>query len=192
MTGDPNPSASTSAPGPHRASRPIAPNGPAPPAARPASLAVPPTWAGRTGRIGYVAKMFPRISETFILDEVLAMRRNGIPVKVYSVLPPVRDARTHAAALALVPDVEVLSPAPPRGIALTLRELAECFRARPLRAAIYLARAVFSSAPRRRLRRLGEVAHPVACLRRDRIAHVHAAWAHTPANIVRMACPLTD
>src|SRR2546422_5861456 len=70
--------------------------------------AEPPGWDGRIGCLGYVAKMFPRISETFILDEILALKRSGIPVKIYSLLPPVRDERVHPEALALLPEVDFL------------------------------------------------------------------------------------
>ena len=52
------------------------------------------------GHLGYVVKMFPRISETFILREIRALRREGVPVRVYSLLPPDRDARSHPEARA--------------------------------------------------------------------------------------------
>src|SRR5262245_22909577 len=147
-----------------------------------------PAWNGRTGQIGYVAKMFPRISETFILDEILALRRNGVPVRIYSVLPASRDARVHPEAAQLLPEVEVLSPVPAVPARVVAAELALCFATRPIRVAVYAARALISFHPLRRLRRLRETAHLVACMRRDRIVHVHAAWAHTPANVTRMAC----
>src|SRR5262249_42340456 len=147
-----------------------------------------PSWRGGTGRLGYVAKMSPRLSETFILDEILALRRNGIPVKVYSLLPPVRDALVHPEAQSLASEVEVLSPLVPRSSLLSWRELATCFRMRPIRTAYYVARVVATVHPRVKLRRLREAVHLACCLRRDRIAHVHAAWAHTPATVVRMAC----
>ena len=147
-----------------------------------------PAWRGCTGRLGYVAKMFPRLSETFILDEILALRRNGVPVKVYSLLPPVRDARVHPEAAGVASDVEVLSPQTRDRPLRALRELAACFRLRPLRTAIYVARVAVSGHPLRSMRRVREAARLACCLRRDRIAHVHAAWAHTPATVVRMAC----
>ena len=144
-------------------------------------------WSGRTGRIGYVAKMFPRISETFILDEILALKRIGAPVRIYSELPATRDGRVHPVALELAADVEVLSPEGRPRVSTVVREFAACFRARPLRMTLYLVRALTSAAPGRRLRRLREAAHLACCLRRDCIVHVHAAWAHTPATVVRMA-----
>jgi len=63
------------------------------------------------GTLAYVTKMFPRISETFVLNEVLALRRAGVPLRLYSVLPPVRDRRTHPEAEALAAETIVL-PSP--------------------------------------------------------------------------------
>ena len=39
-------------------------------------------------RIGYVLKKFPRFSETFILNEILELERQGVEVEIFSVQPP--------------------------------------------------------------------------------------------------------
>ena len=36
----------------------------------------------RAGNLAFVAKVFPRLSETFVSNEVLALRRAGVPVRV--------------------------------------------------------------------------------------------------------------
>lgn len=46
-------------------------------------------------RIGYVLKMYPRFSETFILTEMLALEAAGTDLAVYSLRHPV-DGRFHA------------------------------------------------------------------------------------------------
>lgn len=46
-------------------------------------------------RIGYVLKMYPRFSETFIVSEILAREAAGEQIVVYSLRPPV-DTRFHA------------------------------------------------------------------------------------------------
>jgi colanic acid/amylovoran biosynthesis glycosyltransferase len=46
-------------------------------------------------KVGYVVKKFPRLSETFILDEVLALQEAGVKVGIHSLLPPT-DGRFHA------------------------------------------------------------------------------------------------
>jgi colanic acid/amylovoran biosynthesis glycosyltransferase len=51
-------------------------------------------------RVGYVLKMYPRFSETFIVTEVLAQEAAGTQVDIFSLRPPV-DARFHAALAAV-------------------------------------------------------------------------------------------
>ncbi|SEE95451.1 glycosyltransferase [Ruania alba] len=47
-------------------------------------------------RIGYVLKMYPRFSETFILNEVLALEDLGVDLEIFSLRPPA-DGRFHEA-----------------------------------------------------------------------------------------------
>lgn len=46
-------------------------------------------------RIGYVLKMYPRFSETFILTEILSMEQAGHDLEIFSLRPPA-DGRFHA------------------------------------------------------------------------------------------------
>src|SRR5437016_9519379 len=48
-------------------------------------------------RIGLVLKMFPRLSETFILNEVLELEKQGVPLHIFSLKPP-SDTVLHAQA----------------------------------------------------------------------------------------------
>jgi colanic acid/amylovoran biosynthesis glycosyltransferase len=45
--------------------------------------------------IGYVLKMYPRFSETFVLNEILELERGGLHVRVFSLVKP-DDGRFHA------------------------------------------------------------------------------------------------
>ncbi|HET9872416.1 MAG TPA: glycosyltransferase [Propionibacteriaceae bacterium] len=47
------------------------------------------------GRVGYVLKMYPRFSETFILTELLQLQSLGVDVEIFSLRPPT-DGRFHA------------------------------------------------------------------------------------------------
>ncbi len=40
-------------------------------------------------RVGYVVKRYPRYSETFIVNEILAHERAGFPVEIFALRPPV-------------------------------------------------------------------------------------------------------
>jgi glycosyltransferase involved in cell wall biosynthesis len=46
-------------------------------------------------RVGYVLKMFPRLSETFVLNEILELERRGAEVSTFSLMYP-NDGRFHA------------------------------------------------------------------------------------------------
>ncbi len=45
--------------------------------------------------VGYVLKMYPRFSETFVLNEILELERQGVEVRIFSLLKP-DDGRFHA------------------------------------------------------------------------------------------------
>lgn len=45
--------------------------------------------------VGYVLKMFPRLSETFVVNEIVARERAGERIEIAALRPP-RDARFHA------------------------------------------------------------------------------------------------
>lgn len=55
-----------------------------------------PAEAGQ--RIGYVLKKFPRLSETFVLNEILGVERSGHQVTVFSLRPPDDEPRHSAMA----------------------------------------------------------------------------------------------
>ena len=47
----------------------------------------------RLRRIAYVVKMFPKLSETFIANEIIALQGRGLEVRVLSLLPPAEGLR---------------------------------------------------------------------------------------------------
>lgn len=46
-------------------------------------------------RIAYILKMYPRFSETFIVNEILELERQGVDIRIYSLRKP-DDGRFHA------------------------------------------------------------------------------------------------
>ena len=54
---------------------------------------------GPRPKIGYVLKRFPRLSETFILNELLELRRQGALVEVFSLLKPPEETRHELLAM---------------------------------------------------------------------------------------------
>lgn len=67
--------------------------------------------ADRALRIGYIVKRFPRFSETFILNEILALEALGIHVEVFSLLDPPDEPR-HARLADLRAQVTRLAETP--------------------------------------------------------------------------------
>jgi colanic acid/amylovoran biosynthesis glycosyltransferase len=64
--------------------------------------------AGRpAGRVGYVVKVYPRFSETFVVTELLEMQRLGVDLEVFSLRPPT-DGRFHASLAELRASVTYL------------------------------------------------------------------------------------
>lgn len=45
------------------------------------------------GKVGYVLRRFPRLSQTFILSEVLELERRGVPLEIFSLLEPLQEPR---------------------------------------------------------------------------------------------------
>ena len=141
-------------------------------------------------RVAVVLKGYPRLSETFIAQELLGLERGGLPLEIWSLRRPTDTARhpMHAqirAPVAYLP--EYLRDAPLRvlaGLAAALR--------RPRFAALL---AVFARDLRRdptasRLRRLGQALVLARELPAD-IAHIHVHFLHTPASVARYAALLT-
>lgn len=59
-------------------------------------------------RVGYVLRAFPRLSETFILNEILSLRAIGVDVRI-AALEQVEGGRRHPEAERLMPEVTWLS-----------------------------------------------------------------------------------
>ena len=67
--------------------------------------------ANNAPRVGYVLQMYPRISETFILSEILAHEADGVDLEIFSLRAPT-NGRFHS-ALARVRALVTYLPARP-------------------------------------------------------------------------------
>jgi len=68
-----------------------------------------------TPRVGYLLKKFPRLSETFILNEILELQRQGLDVHVLSLYMP-DDGRFHSAVAELVHPITYVPELGPRDL----------------------------------------------------------------------------
>ena len=144
----------------------------------------------RAGRIAVVLKGYPRLSETFIAQEILALERRGLPLEIWSLRRPTDRARhpMHgqiAAPVAYLP--EYLHEAPLR----VMRGLGNALRRPTLPALLALFARDFRRDPSAsRLRRLGQA----LVLARElpaAVTHIHVHFLHTPASVARYAALLT-
>ena len=137
----------------------------------------------------FVLKGYPRLSETFIAEEILGLERRGFDIRIVALRRPTDD-RTHPvhaevrAPIAYLP--EYLHEAP-------LRVLAAWWRVRR-RPGYRAARRQFlrdlpRDPTRNRVRRFGQ-----ALVLADELppgtSHLHAHFIHTPASVVAYASPM--
>lgn len=135
-------------------------------------------------RIGYVLKMYPRLSETFIVNEILAHERAGLAIDIFSLRPPV-DGRFHEMLGRVKADVTWLPSLRIRGSELwdALRDAArqfprlwdiltsdETIESGDLHQALFVAREV----------------------RKRGLTHLHAHFASSATTVARLAAKLAD
>jgi colanic acid/amylovoran biosynthesis glycosyltransferase len=130
--------------------------------------------------VAYVVSRFPKVSETFIVDEILALERQGVTVSVYT-LAAGRDEVVQPDAAELARRATVLGLTSPRWLFAQLYWLVR----RPACVLDIWLRMVVEHlrAPRQLLRAcvaIAHAAHFARCMQRDGVHHVHAHWAtHT-------------
>ncbi len=74
-------------------------------------------------KVGYVLKKYPRLSETFVLNELLGLERLGVDLTVYSLRLP-DDGRFHADLARLRAPVRYLPPFNSNSVLDAIRALA--------------------------------------------------------------------
>lgn len=133
-------------------------------------------------RIAILVKRFPRLSETFILNEFLELQRLGLPVDLYAIMDP-HEAKSQPEALALLPVVTYLQVGSLRAL---LPAAVRTIRRHPsgsLRAGLWMLSRHTRAAARNFLHALVLV----DLLSRRGPAHVHAHFLHSPAAIAYIA-----
>lgn len=144
--------------------------------------------------VAYLTKRFPRLSETFILDEILGLEEAGVPLRLYAVADPGEPV--------VQPDVtRVKSPVVylrRHGVlgragtaAATLAAQARLVARSPRRYLAALACAIGEQRSPSGLLTFAKGGHLAVRLEADGARHVHAAFAHGPATLAHVAHLLT-
>lgn len=141
------------------------------------------------GRVAFVLKGYPRLSETFIAQEIAALEKRGLDILIVSLRHPT-DTRRHPvhdeirAPLLYLP--EYLYQEPLR----VLRAWRQARRWPSYRAAFSLwLRDLRRDPTLNRIRRFGQALVLAAELPRD-IGRLHVHFLHTPASVTRYAAVL--
>jgi glycosyltransferase involved in cell wall biosynthesis len=143
------------------------------------------------GRIGYLMSWYPVVTETFILHEMLELRRLGVDLEIFPLLGAAQDVG-HPGAEALADRVHYHRGLSPELVAAQLHWLAR----RPRRYLRAWARALRGNAASPRFLAKALVVVPFAAMiarrmERRRIRHVHAHWATHPALAALVVRELT-
>jgi glycosyltransferase involved in cell wall biosynthesis len=140
--------------------------------------------------VAYILKRYPRLSETFILNEIRAMERLGETLHIFSLLPP--EPPPHHPWVA---EVRARVHVPATGPLARARSLARAHRcalmASPsaylhaLRTAIGWI--VAGSQPRSTLRQFVRAGAVADACRKHGIGHIHAHFANAPTAVAHLA-----
>jgi len=145
--------------------------------------------------VGYLTKRFPRLSETFILDEVLGLEAAGVPLRLYALAHPGEEL--------VQPDVaRVASPLvylhPPGGWQLraaiagaTIAAHARLLIREPRRYLGVLGYVVWKRHHLSSVRHFAEAGRLALLLEAEDAGHLHAAFAHGPASVAHFVHLLT-
>jgi colanic acid/amylovoran biosynthesis glycosyltransferase len=128
--------------------------------------------------VAYILKMYPRFSETFILNELLELERQGVTLRIFSLREP-DDGIFHGEVALVRGDVTYIQW---RRVLTVARAHARVFRRSPAR----YARTLLLALRRRRVTsvkyfvKAGVIADHV---QREGIGHVHAHFASSAASV---------
>ncbi|MHB1928845.1 MAG: glycosyltransferase [Acidimicrobiales bacterium] len=148
-----------------------------------------------TSTVAYLTKRFPRLSETFILDEILGLEAAGVPLRLYAVAHPGEE--TVQPDVARVKSQVAYLRAPggwrqsSREVAATVAAHARLLRRSPQR---YLGVVAYIARKRRHLstmRNFAQAGRLALLLEADGASHLHAAFAHGPASVAHFVHLLT-
>ncbi len=141
------------------------------------------------GRVGFVLKGYPRLSETFIAQEIRALEKRGLGIDIFSLRHPT-DAATHAIHREIEAPVTYLPEYLKDEPARVKRAIDVCRRLPAFDDVLAVWQRDFArDQTTNRVRRLGQALVLAAELPGE-IDRLHAHFLHTPASVTRYAALL--
>jgi len=144
--------------------------------------------AGAAGRLGYLVTSFPRVSETFIINEIIELERQGFDLRIYSMAAPTDRIRHRLVDEIRAPIRYLPKPLSP-SIGTVLADHAWLMARSPRAYALTLFRVVTSG--RDLIARFPQAPCLARMLGRDGVTHVHAAFVHKPGSLAYIVHLLT-
>ena len=149
-----------------------------------------PPMRALSGPVAYIMKRYPRLTETFILNEIRAMERFGTDLHIFSLLTP--EPPPHHPMVAEVAAPIHCPPAEGRAKwAALARAHFAALRAAPVRYAGAVTRACLWSAlsptPLSVWKQFTRAGFVATTCRNKGIRHIHAHFANAPAAVARFA-----
>jgi colanic acid/amylovoran biosynthesis glycosyltransferase len=148
-----------------------------------------PLTNGTPARLAYVAKMFPRFSETFILNELLELERMGFEITVYSLKHPV-PGPTHPQLQRLRARIVHLPERPVHWLTRGALDAGRALVAAPgvtLRTLLYVA----TRGTHQAWKRFFQASAMAADLAHRPVQHIHAHFASAPSRVAWFASRLS-
>jgi glycosyltransferase involved in cell wall biosynthesis len=149
-------------------------------------------------QVGYILRSYPRLSQTFILHEILALEQLGVSLQIFAITNP-REAVAQAQVAEVRAPVRYLEDVARRSRAIILREHLRAALDSPRRYAVtlryVLRNKVVDTAytASSRFECFHQAVYLARQLRRpdNTIGHLHAHFAHDPALIALLTHMLT-
>src|SRR5713226_1081731 len=133
----------------------------------------------QSATIGYVVSRWPRLSQTFVLNEILALEQRGLRVRIFSTKDPDGEP-IHAKVARVQASVTYLSfRGRGRAILLANLRIARAVPGRYFRALLQALR----YGQLRVLRCFFQAGHVADLVRRDPMIHFHAHFATAPTLV---------
>lgn len=143
-----------------------------------------------SGAVAFILKGYPRLSETFIAQEILALEKRGLAISIWSMRPP-RETERNAVNAEIAAPVSYLPERLREEPARVLAALGSGMRRKGFSRALRLWLSDMAKRPSADLARRFGQALVLARELEPEVDRLHAHFLHTPASLARYASALT-
>ncbi len=144
---------------------------------------------GSAGRLGYLVKAFPRVSETFIINEILQLEQQGFDLRIYSMIDPPDRLRHQLVDQVRSPITYLPNPLLP-SFGSVLADHFRQFRRSP-RAYLSTLVTALTSGDTDLIERFGQAGCLAQRLEQDGVTHLHAGFVHSPGSVAWLVSLMT-